>query len=66
MTTNSSERWTEEEEQRLRNLLLASTPPIEVAETLGRSVSAIKAKCHLLGISLARSGIRRRGLARWG
>jgi hypothetical protein len=66
MATNDSDRWTEDEEQRLRHLVLANTPPFEIAETLGRTVSAVKARCHLLRLPLARAGTMRPGLARWG
>jgi hypothetical protein len=66
MATNDSDRWTEDEEQRLRQLVLANTPPFEIAKTLGRTVSAVKARAHLLGITLARLGMKRRGLSRWG
>jgi len=57
---NNSDRWTREEEERLRHLVLDNTPPFEIAEALGRTVSAAKARAHLLGITLARLGTERR------
>lgn len=66
MAENSSDRWTKEDEERLRQLVLANAPPFEIAITLGRTVSAVKARAHSLGLTIARFGIRRRGLARWG
>ena len=66
LTANNSERWSHEEDERLRTLVLANTPPFEIAEALGRTVSAVKARVHLLGITLARMGMKRRALSRWG
>ena len=66
MVEKNRDRWTQEEDDRLRRLLIADTPPSEIAETLGRTVSAVKARAYLLGITLARFGIRRRGMSRWG
>ena len=66
MVAKNSDRWTQQEDERLRRLLIADTPPSEIAETLGRTVSAVKARAYLLGITLARFGIRRRGMSRWG
>jgi hypothetical protein len=63
---NNSDRWTPEEEERLRHLMEANSSPSEIAEGLGRTVSAVKAKAHSLGLSTARFGLRRRSLAKWG
>jgi DNA-directed RNA polymerase specialized sigma24 family protein len=38
--------WTKEEEERLRQLFLQNETPNEIANVLGRSVSAVKAKAH--------------------
>ena len=62
---NNSDRWTEDEEERLRHLVLSNTPPFEIAVTLGRTVSAVKSKAHSLGLTLASFGIGRRALSRW-
>jgi hypothetical protein len=62
MPTNSSDRWTEDDVRQLRHLALAKTPPFEIAETLGRTVSAVKKRCRLLGIPLTRLKLNRLGL----
>jgi hypothetical protein len=60
-------QWTKEEEERLRQLFLQNETPNEIAHVLGRSVSAVKAKAHALGMTSAQLGNRiRRGVARWG
>jgi len=66
MVEKNSDRWTQEEDDRLRRLLIADTSPSEIAEMLGRTVSAVKARAYSLGLTLARFGIRRRGMSRWG
>jgi hypothetical protein len=66
MTTNNGNRWTQEEEEQLRHLVLANTPSFEIAERLGRTLAAVYAKASSLGLTLSRLGIRRRALSRWG
>ena len=66
MAANNSDRWTQEEEDRLRILVLDNTAPFEIAEALGRTVSTVNTRAHLLGLTLARLGIRRRGPSRSG
>jgi hypothetical protein len=66
VTGANSDRWTDDDEERLRQLVLANTPPFQIAEALGRTVSAVKARAHSLGITLAILGFRRRGLSKWG
>jgi hypothetical protein len=63
MVEKNSDRWTQEEDDRLGRLLVADKPPSEIAETSGRTVSAVKARAYFLGIPLARFGIRRRGMS---
>jgi hypothetical protein len=41
---NNSDRWTPEEDERLRQLLFTNTPPSEIAVTLGRTVPAVKSR----------------------
>jgi len=65
VATNNSNRWTREEEERLRHLVLANTPSFEIADALGRTVSAVYAKASSLRLTLARLGIRRRAPSRW-
>ena len=63
LAASHSDRWTKDEEERLRQLVLANMPPFGIAVSLGRTVSAINAKSHA---TIARAGIRRRGLSKWG
>jgi len=58
--------WSREEEERLQHLVLANIPSFEIAEALGRTVSAVYAKASSLRLTLARSGTRRRPVSRWG
>jgi hypothetical protein len=53
MVANNSDRWTEDEEQRLRQLVFSNVPPFEIAVALGRTVSAVKIRAHALGLTLA-------------
>jgi len=48
MRANHSDRWTSEEEERFRHLILDNTPPFEIALALGRTVAAGKTKAHYL------------------
>ena len=66
MAPNNNDRWTTEEEERLRQLIIVNITPFEIAEALGRTVSAVKAKAHSLGLTTARFGISRRSLSKWG
>jgi hypothetical protein len=66
MAANNSSRWNQEDDERLRHLVLSNTPLFEIAEALGRTVSAIKARAHSLGLTLARFGNRRKTLSKWG
>jgi hypothetical protein len=49
---NSYKKWTREEDELLRNLVLANVAPFDIAAELGRSVSTVKARVHCLGITL--------------
>jgi hypothetical protein len=66
MAVNNNNRWNQEDDERLRHLVFSNTAPFEIAEALGRTVSAVKARAHSLGLTLARFGIRRNALSRWG
>jgi hypothetical protein len=52
VTGNNRDRRTDDDEERLRQLVLANTPPFQIAEALGRTESAVKARAHSLGITL--------------
>lgn len=57
--------WTEDEQERLRQLRLQNGLPGEIAKVLGRTVSPVKSKAHALGVTIARFGNpRQRGLSR--
>jgi DNA-binding NarL/FixJ family response regulator len=53
---NSYKKWTSEEDELLRNLVLANVSPFDIAAELGRSVSTVKVRAHCLGITLRRLG----------
>jgi hypothetical protein len=53
---NSYKKWTPEEDELLRNLVLLNVAPFDVAAKLGRSVATVKARAHFLGIMLRRLG----------
>ena len=45
-------RWAPEEDELLRELVLANASPFDIAVQLGRSLSSVRARAHRLGISL--------------
>jgi len=45
-------RWTPEEDELLRKLVLANASPFDIAVELKRSLSSVRARAHRLGISL--------------
>jgi hypothetical protein len=53
---NSYKKWTPEDDEFLRNLVLVDVSPFDIAAKLGRSVSTVKGRAHCLGITLRRSG----------
>jgi hypothetical protein len=53
---NNYKKWTPDEDELLRNLVLANVSPFDIATQLGRSVSTVKARAHCLGMTLRRSG----------
>jgi hypothetical protein len=58
--------WTNEEDQRLRELVVSEAEFADIAKSLGRTEKAVKARAYILRLSLRRIGVRRRGLSRWG
>jgi hypothetical protein len=57
MTASAKQRrdlWTREDEKRLQQLVLANESPFQIAAKLGRTELAVKARAHLLGLTLAR------------
>jgi hypothetical protein len=54
--------WTRKEEELLRKLLQGNVRPEEIAKDLSRSASAVRAKAHAMGLTVAQIGnFRRRG-----
>ena len=53
---NSYKKWTRQEDELLRELMLANVAPFDIAAELGRSVSTVKARAHCLGITRRRLG----------
>jgi hypothetical protein len=53
---NSYKKWTSEDDELLRNLVLANVSPFDIAAQLGRSVSTVKALAHCLGMTFRRLG----------
>jgi hypothetical protein len=45
-------RWTPEEDELLRKLVLANASPLDIAAQLERSLSSVRAYAHRLGIPL--------------
>jgi hypothetical protein len=45
-------RWTPEEDELLRKLVLANASPFDIAAQLERSLSSVRARAHRLGIPL--------------
>jgi hypothetical protein len=48
---NSYKKSTREEDELLRELMLANIAPFDIAAELGRSVSTVKARAHCLVIT---------------
>jgi acyl carrier protein len=48
MPANNSDRWTQDDEEQLRQLVLANAPRYEIAVKLERTVAAVKARAHSL------------------
>ena len=55
---NNAKAWTSDEDERLRKLIISNAPAFDIAETLGRTVSAVRRRAGTLGISLGRSRFR--------
>jgi hypothetical protein len=52
---NNRKAWTSAEDERLRQLVISNAPPSEIAEDLGRTASAVRARAHALRIALGHS-----------
>lgn len=47
-------RWTPEQDERLRSMMIAGSSPAAIGLTLQRSVAAIRARAHVLRLSFER------------
>ena len=63
--SKNSNRWTPEEEGKLKQLVLANTPLPDIAIELGRTVAAVKARAYELRLALGHFGAARRRPSRW-
>jgi hypothetical protein len=48
-------RWTLEEDERLKSMILAGGPPGDIAFKLNRSISAVYSRAHHLHLSFRRA-----------
>jgi butyrate kinase len=55
---NSAKAWTSDEDERLRKLIISNAPAFDIAEELGRTVSAVRTRAQALRISLSSSRFR--------
>ena len=55
---NNCKAWTSDEDERLRELVISNAPLFDIALELGRTVVAVKAHAHAIGIALRRSRFR--------
>jgi hypothetical protein len=58
---SETKRWTTEEDDILRQAALAGTSVAEIASTVGRTESAVRARAYVLRVLPRPVGIRRRG-----
>ena len=54
VSKNRKVRWTPEEDDLLRKRVVANVPVSEIAAELGRSISSVRARAHVLRIALGR------------
>jgi hypothetical protein len=50
--SSRGDRWTPEDDELLRKLVLANASPFDIAVQLERSLSSVRARAHRLGIPL--------------
>jgi hypothetical protein len=55
---NNARAWTSGDDERLRQLVISNASVIDIAADLGRTVKAVRARAHRLGIALGRSRFR--------
>ena len=52
---NNRKAWTADEDERLRQLVISNASLSDIAEDLGRTVSAVRARAHAMRIALGHS-----------
>jgi hypothetical protein len=52
---NNCKAWTSDEDERLREFVISNASLFDIADELGRTVVAVKARAHAIGIALRRS-----------
>jgi hypothetical protein len=52
---NNRKAWTSGEDERLREFVISNASFFDIADELGRTVVAVKARAHAIGIALRRS-----------
>jgi len=52
---NNSKAWTSAEDERLLQLVISNASLSDIAEDLGRTASAVRARAHALRLALGRS-----------
>jgi DNA-binding CsgD family transcriptional regulator len=55
-TRLSTHPWTSAQEEELRRLARANTPPQEIAQRLGRTPESVFERAHELGLTMKRAG----------
>ena len=63
---NANPRWTPEEDEILRNLVLEGRSAAAIAERTQRSINSVYSRAQKLRITLSRLGVRRRSVSKWG
>jgi DNA-directed RNA polymerase specialized sigma24 family protein len=66
VTGDSRKVWTTDEDERLRQMVVADCTLADIAIELGRSEKAVKSRVYFLRLSLKRIGVARRSMSRWG
>jgi hypothetical protein len=52
---NNCKAWTSDQDERLREFVISNASLFDIADELGRTVVAVKARAHAIGIALRRS-----------
>lgn len=58
--------WTSEEDAALREAIVSGRPIKFIATEFKRTANAVKSRAYVLGLTIARTGHRRRSSSKWG